>query len=137
MTAKTAKKNRKDRKNLSTTPGWHRILLTLTLVPMILGILLIGAWVVDITFWEEPTAQVIIGALFILLSFSAMNALQKRWNLALGWFLLAIADILVISWLNIYVQVFAIIMGIGGLTLLGVEFYKQIDANKAKGSKRE
>lgn len=106
------------------------ILLTLTLVPMVIGILMIGAWALDIELWEDPQAQVIIGLLFILVSFAVSNALQKKWRLAAGWSVLAISDAILLLWLNVTVQVIALILAAIGLVIIISEFINQWKKNK-------
>ncbi len=109
---------------------WVNILLTLTLVPMVVGILMIGAWALDILFWEDAQAQIVIGILFILVSFAVSNALQKRWRLAAGWSFLAISDLILLFWLDVTVQIIAIGIGSLGLLIIIVEFVSQWKRNK-------
>lgn len=128
MSKKTSHNTNISRKKRSS-PG-KNILLTLTLVPLVIGVILIGAWVLDIEIFEDPQAQLIVGIFFFLLTFATSNALQKRWRLALGWGLLAVADIITLGWLNVAVQVIALIVGLIGLVLLGIEFYRQYQLGK-------
>ena len=124
--AKRPIKQRPAAKKLEIESGfWVKLLLTLTLVPMVIGILLIGAWALDMIFWEDPQAQMIIGFLFILASFAASNALQRRWRLAAGWFLLAISDLIILIWLNVTVQIVALALGVIGLFIIILEFIMQ------------
>ncbi len=109
---------------------WKNILLTLTLVPMVVGILMIGAWALDILFWEDAQAQVVVGFLFILISFAISNALQKRWRLAAGWSLLAVSDLIVLIWLNVTIQIVALVIGSIGLLIIIFEFILQWKKNK-------
>lgn len=101
------------------------LLLTLTLVPLIIGVLLIGAWVLDILVLDDFQAQITVGVLFFLLSFAASNALQKKWRLAAGWGLLMCADLVLMGWLEVWAQVTALGVGLIGLILLLIEFYRQ------------
>jgi len=101
------------------------VLLTLTLVPLVVGLLFIGAWVLDVSVLDDPQAQVTVGILFFLFSFAASNALQKRWRLAAGWGLLMCADLVILAWLELWAQVAAIVLGLVGLGFLAVEFYRQ------------
>jgi hypothetical protein len=103
----------------------HNLLLTLTLIPAIIGLLLIGAWILDILIFEDAQSQVIVGILFMLLGFTASNALQRHWRLAAGWGLLVIADLVVLLWLDVRAQIVAIALGLVGLILLAIEFYGQ------------
>ena len=128
MSKKTSHNKNISRKKRSS-PG-KNILLTLTLVPLVIGVILIGAWVLDIEIFEDPQAQLIVGIFFFLLTFTTSNALQKRWMLALGWGLLAVADIITLGWLNVAIQVIALIVGLIGLVLLGIEFYQQYQRGK-------
>ena len=130
MAKKLNKKHQVKRKTGNEPVLWVNILLTLTLVPMVVGILMIGAWALDILFWEDAQAQIVIGILFILISFAVSNALQKRWRLAVGWSLLAISDLIVLFWLNVTVQIIAIGIGSVGLLIIISEFILQWKKNK-------
>lgn len=101
------------------------LLLTLTLVPLVIGVLLIGAWVLDILVLDDFQSQITVGVLFFLLSFAASNALQKKWRLAAGWGLLMCADLVLMGWLEVWAQVTALGVGLIGLILLLIEFYRQ------------
>ena len=114
-----------------SSPG-RNVFLALTLVPLVIGIILIGAWILDIELFDTPQSQVTVGIFFFLLTFTASNAIQKRWRLTTGWGLLAIADIVTLAWLNVAAQVIALGVGVIGLVLLGMEFYKQYQQDKAK-----
>ena len=125
------------RNNKQLTPGkgsspGKNVLLALTLVPLVIGIILIGAWVLDLELLENPQSQITVGIFFFLLTFTASNAIQKRWRLAAGWGLLAIADIVTLAWLNLAAQVVAISVGLVGIILLGIEFYRQYQQGKTK-----
>jgi len=125
------KSNRKSATKRPSSPG-RNVFLSLTLVPLVLGIILIGAWALDIELLGTPQAQVTVGIFFFLLTFTTSNAIQKRWRLAAGWGLLAVADIVTLAWLNVAAQVIALGLGIIGLVLLGIEFYKQYKQGKTK-----
>ena len=118
-----------------STPG-KNLLLTLTLVPLVIGILLIGAWALDISIFDEPVLHVTVGILFFLLSFTLSNVLQKRWMLATGWGLLMCADIVILAWFHVWAQSVAIAVGLVGLGFLGVEFYRQYQLNKLEKAKK-
>jgi len=130
MAKKSSKKSRKPSTKQSS-PG-KNVFLALTLVPLVIGIILIGAWVLDIEFLDTPQSQVTVGIFFFLLAFTTSNAIQKRWRLAAGWGLLAVADIVTLAWLNVAAQVIALCLGLIGLISLGVEFYKQYQQGKTK-----
>lgn len=108
----------------------QNVFLSLTLVPLVIGMILIGAWVLDIEILDDLQSQVIVGVFFFLLTFTASNAIQKRWRLAAGWGLLALADIVTLAWLNLAAQIVALGAGLLGVILLGIEFYGQIKQNK-------
>lgn len=127
----TRKSNRNIRSKKVSSPG-KNILLALTLVPFIIGVILIGAWVLDLELLENPQSQVTVGIFFFLLAFTASNAIQKRWLLVAGWGLLAIADLVTLAWLNLAAQIVALSLGLVGLVLLGTEFYKQYQQGKMR-----
>jgi hypothetical protein len=124
MTKKSRVANAKATRQGSAGIG-HNLLLTLTLVPAVIGLLLIGAWILDILIFEDAQSQVTVGILFLLLGFAASNLLQKRWRLAAGWGLLVIADLVVLLWLDVRAQMVAIGFGLMGLIVLAIEFYRQ------------
>jgi hypothetical protein len=106
-------------------------LLTLTLVPLIVGILLIGAWALDLTVLANNESQLLSGILFCLLSFALSNALQRRWWLAAGWGLLVLSDLILLISLALWAQVAAIVVGLLALAFLIVEFSRQYRENRA------
>jgi hypothetical protein len=81
---------------------------------------------------QEPLDQALIGILFILFGFAASNALQKKWRLATSWTLLAVGDFLLLVWVNLIVQVIAIILVITGLAILLYEFYLRYRQERTK-----
>jgi hypothetical protein len=115
--------------------SWTRLFLALTLVPMVLGILLIGAWALDLEIFDEPQTQTLVGILFILFSFAASNGLQKKRNLAIGWSLLTIADLVLLFWVELWAQILAIIAGVAGLGILSFSFYRGWREEQAKTAK--
>ena len=112
--------------------SWTRLLLALTLVPMVLGLMLIGAWALDFEIFDEPQTQTLVGILFILFSFAASNGLQKKRNLAIGWSLLTVADLVLLLWIELWAQILAIIAGVVGLGVLVFVFYKAWKEEQAK-----
>ncbi len=104
---------------------WLGLLMALTLVPMVIGGLLILGWALDIYLWGDGSTQIYIGLLFILVSFAVSNGLQKKWYAAAGWTLLAISDLLLLIFINLPTQVIALSIGAAGLLLLGIEFYRR------------
>lgn len=108
-----------------TKPNKQNIFMSLTLVPLVIGGLLILAWALDIFLWENPQSQIFVGILFILLSFAASNALQKNLYAAAGWALLAVADLMLLVWVNLQLQIFAFLIGGIGLVLLLYEFIQR------------
>lgn len=112
-------------------PVWRKVLLTLSLVPMVIGILLIGSWALDFNLFTTPEEQITVGSLFLLFSFAASNALQEKWRLAGGWTLILLADWLLLTRLNLWVQGGAILAGGVGAILVGFEYFQRIAAQKA------
>jgi hypothetical protein len=131
MTKKSSSRNKKTDLQKRASPG-RNVFLMLTLVPLIVGVLLISAWVLDILILEDAQSQVTIGILFFLLSFAASNALQKRWRLASGWGLLMCADLVILAWLDVRAQTVAMGIGLIGVIFLGIEFYKQYRQGKTE-----
>ena len=129
-----SKKNNRKSSKKRNSPG-KNVFLSLTLVPLVIGIILIGAWALDIELLDNPQSQITVGIFFFLLTFTTSNAVQKRWRLSAGWGLLAAADLVTLAWLNVAAQIIALSVGVIGLILLGVEFYKQYQQNKTKNRK--
>jgi len=129
-----SKKNNRKSSKKQNSPG-KNVLLSLTLVPLVIGIILIGAWALDIELLDNPQSQITVGIFFFLLTFTTSNTIQKRWRLAGGWGLLAAADLVTLAWLNVAAQIIALSVGVVGLVLLGAEFYKQYQQNKMKTNK--
>ena len=129
MAKKSTSKGKKTSPTKKSSPG-RNVLLSLTLVPLVIGLILVGAWALDLEILGDPQSQVIVGVFFFLVSFAASNALQKRWRLAGGWGLLAVADLVTLAWLNLAAQVIALGLGLVGVILLGIEFYNQYRQNK-------
>lgn len=132
MSKKSPRSSNPTLKKAARSPG-KNVLMTLTLVPLAVGIILIGAWVLDIEILHDPQAQIVVGIFFFLLSFTASNAIQKKWLLCLGWALLAVADLVTLVWLNLAAQVIAILFGGAGVVLLGVQFFRQYRQGKNQG----
>lgn len=134
MAKKSASKSNKTQSPKKSAPG-RNVFLALTLVPLVIGIMLIGAWALDMEILDDPQSQLTVGIFFFLVSFATSNALQRRWRLAGGWGALALADIVTLAWLNLAAQIVALSVGLMGVILLGIEFYKQYQqarTNKAK-----
>ena len=134
MAKKSTSKGKKTSPTKKSSPG-RNVLLSLTLVPLVIGLILVGAWALDLEILGDPQSQVIVGVFFFLVSFAASNALQKRWRLAGGWGLLAVADLVTLAWLNLASQVIALGLGLVGVILLGIEFYNQYLQNKKDKTK--
>lgn len=132
MPKKRSQKNGKKSSSKKRSSPTKNVLLSLTLVPLVIGVILIGAWVLDLELLENPQSQVTVGIFFFLLAFTMSNAIQKRWQLAAGWGLLAIADIVTLAWLNVAAQIIALSVGLIGIVLLGIEFYKQYREGRTK-----
>lgn len=129
-------KKRKKKKGTKRTkgPSGKNLLLTLTLVPLVIGILLIGAWGLDLYIFDDPQSQPLVGLLFMLFSFSASNALQKKRNLAIGWILLFVADLILLLWVDLWAQIIAIICGVVGAGFLLVAFSHRWREDRAKNN---
>ena len=132
---KKARRNNKPGDSMASSPG-RNVFLMLTLVPLVVGVIFIGAWALDMSIVEDPQSQVIIGILFILLSFAASNALQKRWRLAAGWGLLMLSDLVLLVWLELWAQIVAIVLGLVGLAFLAMEFYTQYQQGKLEKARK-
>jgi tellurite resistance protein TehA-like permease len=102
---------------------------------MVLGVLLIGAWALDMEIFEDPQSQTLVGILFILFSFAASNGLQKKRDLAIGWSLLTVADLILLFWVELWAQILALISGVVGLGFLLVVFYRRWKEEQAKTKK--
>lgn len=132
--SKKSSKNKKQTLPKKRTASGKNLLLTLTLVPLVIGMILLGAWALDMELLPNPQAQITVSIFFFLLAFTTSNALQKRWRLTIGWGLLALASIITLAWLNVIVQGIVILCGLLGLVFLGIEFYHQYQAGKQKTS---
>ena len=122
----STKKKKRERSSLGRS-----ILLTLTLVPVVIGLLLILAWALDMEILENQS-EIQVGIFFLLLGFALSNVLQKKYGLAVGWGSLAIADLIILTWWNVWAQVIAGVAGLAGLIFLGIEFYKQYQRDKVE-----
>ena len=131
MAKKSTSKNKQVTSQRRTTPG-RNLLLTLTLVPLVIGILLIAAWALDIAVFDEPQMHIPVAILFLLLSFAVSNVLQKHWMLAAGWGLMMCADLIILAWLHLWAQLVAMVVGLFGLVLLGIEFYRQYQLSRVE-----
>jgi len=127
--------NTKATRQSLAAPGCN-LLLALTLVPLIIGALLIGAWVLDILIFEDAQSQITVAFLFFLLGFAASNAMQKRWRLAAGWGLLMLADLVILAWLDVRAQTVAIGFGGVGVVFLAIEFYSQYQQGRVEKEKK-
>jgi hypothetical protein len=99
-------------------------------VPVIIGLLLILAWALDMKILKNQS-EVQVGIFFLLLGFTLSNAMQKKYGLAAGWGALAVANLIILTWWNLWAQVLVAIAGLAGLIFLGIEFYKQYKQNKS------
>jgi len=124
MAKKKTNKAQQGAPRKKNSPGVN-VWLMLTLVPVVIGVLLIFAWAMDFLLLDDAQVQLFVGILFFLLGFAASNAIQKRWGLAAGWGLLMVADLILLAWLNLYAQIAAMIVGAVGLGFIVVEFYRQ------------
>ena len=132
MSKKLSKKNkRKKRASLG-----KNILLTLTLVPIVIGLLLVLAWALDLEILQNQS-EAQVGIFFLLAGFSLSNALQKKYRLAVGWGSLAVADLIVLTWWNIWAQAVASIAGLIGLIFLAIEFYRRYQQDKLERANKK
>jgi len=100
---------------------WSKRLLSLSLVPIIAGVVLVALWALDINVVGSLDSQPLVGLFFVLLGFVMSNALQQLWRLALGWALIAAADILLLVPAQDAVRYAALALGAIGLALLIAE----------------
>ena len=107
------KKNIQKNKKKKRSSLGKNILLTLTLVPVVIGLLLILAWALDFEILENQS-EIQVGIFFILLGFALSNILQKKYGLAAGWGSLAVADLIILTWWNIWAQAIAAVAGLAG-----------------------
>ena len=108
-------------------PSWKNIFLALTLFPLAAGILLIIAWALDWDVTGSLENQVYIGILFILISTTLSNLVQKNWLLFIGWLFLLIADLLFLLIVNPSFQLVAGVLAIVGGGVLMFRFFQQIN----------
>ncbi len=117
------------------TPAWKRLLLTLTLVPLAIGILLLIAWMLDLEIFGNPERLPPVASFFILLSFTASNLIQAHWLLATGWGLLSVASLLLWLSTSSTVLIASYILGGLGLILLGLQYFRRI-SQTSRGKNR-
>jgi hypothetical protein len=111
--------------------SWHQRFLSLSLVPIVAGVVLIAAWALDFNIIGSLDNQPFIGIFFILLGFVMSNVFQKLWRLALGWALIAISDLLLIVPASDALRYAAIAIGAIGLMLLIVEIAARVRQGQA------
>lgn len=104
---------------------WYQTLLLLALVPLLVGILLILTALTGVVVWYTPWEQVVIGGLYIVVSFVFSNLLQKHWKLAVGWLLLGAAVWLGMSWPAVEVKVAAAALAGLSIAVLSREFLRK------------
>lgn len=131
MATKRSKKKRPSSKRSSSPPPevqesfWKRVFLLNTIIPLVLGLLLIAGALVDIVvLWGSALEQGLLGGALILASFAASNALEKKWSLAIGWALLA-PTVWLVGQPELWVRVVAYILGGLGLFFLSREFMRR------------
>ena len=114
---------------------WRKWLLVFSMAPLVLGLMLIIATLLDIVVWGSLELQAVVGVLCVLVSFVASNALQKQWNLAGGWLLLGGAVWLWVNWRETWVRGLAYVIGGLGLVLLAREFMQRFGEQQRKAKK--
>ncbi len=139
MAGKRSKNKRVSNKNqtsLQEVPQevWKKWLLTFSMAPLVLGLLLIASTLLDIVVWGSLELQAVVGVFCVLVSFVASNALQKQWLLAGGWLLLTVAVWMWLNWRGTWVRGLSYIVAGLGLFLLAREFMQRFweQQNKAK-----
>ncbi|HEY4759025.1 MAG TPA: hypothetical protein VIH42_00450, partial [Thermoguttaceae bacterium] len=70
---KQPQKNKQDSPAKKVSSPGKNVFLSLTLVPLVIGIILIGAWVLDLELLENSQSQITVGIFFFLLAFTASN----------------------------------------------------------------
>jgi hypothetical protein len=120
------KTNSRNTNKAEEQPAWLRVLLALSLVPLLFGLILIGAWLLDWDLLGSLENQIVVGTLFVLFSFAASNLLQGKWLLGAGWVLLMAADWLVLTTRLTWIQIAALVLGILGAILVGFEYFRRI-----------
>jgi hypothetical protein len=103
----------------------HEILQILAIIPLVVGGLLLLTAFTGLIVWDTAESQVVMGCLYILISFGASNAIQKKWLLALGWLLLGIALWLFESGPDIVIRILAGAIVSVSIALLAREFLRQ------------
>jgi len=89
------------------------------------------AWGLDFVILENQS-EIQVGIFFLLLGFALSNTLQKKYGLAAGWGSLAVADLIILTWWNVWAQIIAAAAGLAELIFLGIEFFKQYQRDKQK-----
>jgi hypothetical protein len=127
MTKKGTSKSKSQPASSSNKPEsiWRRILLLLPLTLLAGGLLLIFGAVFDLVIWFSPPAQALLGGLFVLISFVALNVLQKQWSLAVGWLLLGLGIWLWFAFVETWIRAVTYLMAGVGIFLIGKEFVRR------------
>ena len=132
MATKTSRKKKAEQAQRKRD-AWKNVLLALTLVPLVIGVLLVVLWAgLDIDLWDARENQVVVGTLFILLSFGLSNAVQKNWMASAGWLLLMAGDAVLLTTRNLTVQIASGVLGGLGLIFLIVAILKKAHAQETK-----
>lgn len=125
----TTKKSEK--REIERQPRWVRYGLSLSLVPLVAGLIFILAFAFDYDLFGAKENQLSIGFLLFLLSFAMSNAFQQRWNLFAGWTLLMLADLVtLLITQSLPAQIAALVLAVMGLIFLGREYFRRIRANQ-------
>ena len=103
----------------------HEILQILAIVPLVVGGLLLLTAFTGLIVWDTAESQVVMGCLYILISFGASNAIQKKWLLTSGWLLLGIALWLFESGPDIVIRILAGAIVSVSIALLAREFLRR------------
>ena len=103
---------------------------------MILERFVVGPLFTNCYVFGDSESQPFIGMLFILFGFAASNALQKNRDLAIGWTLLGVADLISLMWVQFWSQITALVIGLAGLGFLLAGFYQRYKEDQAKTRKK-
>lgn len=127
MTKKRSRNSKSDPASSPNKPDsiWRRILLLLPLTLLAGGLLLIFGAVFDLVIWFSPPAQALLGGFFVLISFVALNVLQKQWSLAAGWLLVGLGIWLWFAFAETWIRAVTYLLAGAGIFLVGKEFARR------------
>ena len=103
----------------------YEIFQILAIIPLVVGGLLLLTAFTGLIVWDTAEYQVVMGCLYILISFAASNAIQKQWLLTAGWLLLGFALWLFESGPDTSVRILAAVIVSLSIGLLAREFLRR------------